>query len=288
MRIRFSLRTLLIGFGVFCASLAFSLRFGPHLHWRFARPKVCAGIVAIPVKPLVAPPPDGDVVTCQIGPISFELPEWMSRTFSVAGSSIMPAIPGLAPEGVDPGGVSFSGADFSGRPCHLHFRLPSPYDGFPQSTISGLPAKKVLSGARLWKEVYGAQSSDFSFGMSPSELRWHQWLLTRRSQESRDVRLLEYLWREDFECCSLTYVQDNYSSPETTICCVNWETVDRNWEGSMYFTSDSINSSHHAGWIRRALATLTIQGDPAALWKRDEATIKSLIKITSRDTPPQE
>jgi len=62
MRIRFSLRTLLIGFGVLCAILAFSLRFGPHLYWRFAQTKIATGIVAIPTKPLVAPLPAGDSV----------------------------------------------------------------------------------------------------------------------------------------------------------------------------------------------------------------------------------
>jgi hypothetical protein len=255
MRIRFSLRTLLIGFAVLCAVLALSLRFGPHLYWRFAQTKIATGVVAIPTKPLVAPPPAGDSVICRVGPFSFELPRSMSQTIDVVS-----------------GGVVFSDSQ-----RQLRFPLPYADNRSLQNTIVGFPAKSSLSFPRLHTEVCEAQSSDFSFGMTNRELRWHQWLLTQRSHISIDLRLVEYAWRPELEGSLFTIG----SAPRV----FQWATVDGRWEGMIYFQDAS---QGNPDWIRRMCATFTVQGDPAVLWHRDEATIKSLIKITPRVEPPQE
>lgn len=68
-----------------------------------------------------------------------------------------------------------------------------------QQVIVDFPDKAKLTFPRLYKEVADVQSSDFSFGMSHRELRWHRWLLSTRSQKGIDIDPIEYLWRPDLE-----------------------------------------------------------------------------------------
>jgi len=172
--------------------------------------------------------------------------------------------------------VVSGGVVFSDSQRKLRFPVPYPDNRSLQNTIIGFPAKSALSFPRLHKEVCEAQSSDFSFGMTNRELRWHQWLLTHRSHISIDLRLIEYAWRPDSEGILLTIG----SAPRV----FQWATVDGRWVGMIYFQDAS---QGNPDWIRRMCATFTVQGDPAVFSDRHDVAIKSLIKITPRDEQPR-
>ena len=89
-RFRFSIRTLLVAVTVFAAALGLSIRFGPHVFYKlFSSPRAVLGVVPrwdpvpIPSKPLIATKTDEVLVKCEIGPLSFEMPETMSRSIVV-------------------------------------------------------------------------------------------------------------------------------------------------------------------------------------------------------------
>ena len=52
------------------ALLGLSIRFGPHLMWRTVQSNISVGIVPILSKPLVAAPPNDNLVMCKVGPVS--------------------------------------------------------------------------------------------------------------------------------------------------------------------------------------------------------------------------
>ena len=252
-RLRFSLRTLLVAVFLVSALLGLSIRFGPHLIWKFVQSDISAGIVPIPSQPLAAAPPKDNLVICNVGPVSFELPAKMAESVSVH-------------RGI--GGVFLR---FYEDDRSLFLQLPKRYLGaLLQHEIDTFPEKSKITFPRLLKEIADGQSADFSFGMSHGELRWHKWVLTTRSRMSSDIDLVQYLWRPDLD----GYLTSEYSYSAHTF---QWATTDRQWEGAMHFRCSSRDDMD---WIRHVCTTFVIQGEPSVFDNRDDASIESMITFT--------
>jgi hypothetical protein len=265
-RFKFSIRTLLITVTVFGAILGLSIRFGPHVVWKlFTSPRAVLRVVPhadpppIPSKRLVATAPDDLVlpandrlVRCEIGPLSFEMPEAMTRP--------------LVERVLDDGHLQFH--DGTRR---ILLQLPQPDDQFFQGQLTSFPDKAKLTYPRLHHEILAAQSSDFSWGMSHRELRWHQWLLSKRVQIFIPIESVEYLWRPDLEG-NLLHLPPG---PE-----FQWATVDLKWQGIINFRGIS---PEDLGWIRHLCTTLVINGDPGEFKGRSGDEIEAMIRITELD-----
>jgi hypothetical protein len=245
--------TLLIAFVVVAALLGLSIRFGPHVMWKTVHSDISSGVAPMPSKPLVDVLPTDDLVMCKAGPVSFELPESMGKNVAVH-------------RGI--GGVFLQ---FHDDDRSLSLELPQRDDGLLQFQIEDFPDKSKLTFPRLYKEIADAQSSDFSFGMSHRELRWHKWLLKNRSQISIEIGLIEFLWRPDLEGNLLSF---------SSVHTFQWATTDRQWEGTMYF---KCSSRDDVDWIRHVCAKFDIEGDPNVFHNRDDATIVSMINFTQMD-----
>src|SRR6185503_7335472 len=138
-----------------------------------------------------------------------------------------------------------------------------------QEEIAEFPEKARLTFPRLQKEIYEAASSDFSFGMSRKELRWHEWLLEYRSPDG-GFDAIEYLWRPDLDG-NLNWSGD--------ACVFQWTTIDGKWSGTIYFRDAS---PKEADWIRHVCTTLALTGDLVAFDHLADATIKSMIQFSAR------
>jgi len=194
-----------------------------------------------------------NLVICNVGPVSFELPAKMANSVAVD-------------RGI--GGVFLR---FYEDDRSLFLQLPKRYRGaLLQHEIDAFPEKSKMTFPRLLKEIDDGQSADFSFGMSHEELRWHKWVLTTRSQMSSDIDLVEYLWRPDLD----GHLTSLYSYSAHTF---QWATTDRQWEGAMYFRCSSRDDMD---WIRHVCTTFVIQGDPSVFDNRDNASIESMITFT--------
>lgn len=265
-RMQFSVRTLLIAFGIVGALLALSIRFGPHVIWKTLHSSTSSAVVPIPSNPLIDVAPDDDLITCHVGPISFELPTSMSNNIEVHGA------------------IGGAFVQFYDRDRSLVLRLPRPANSWLQQQITDIPDKSRLTFPRLYKEIMDAKSADFSFGMTHQELRWHTWLLANRALIGIDIELIEYVWRPDLEGNLLSQVSRRRAragtgpaARPTTIRTFQWSTVDCKWEGTMIF---KFSSPEDVDWIRHACATFAINGDPSVFQGRDDATIRSMVKMT--------
>ncbi len=249
-RLSFSLRSLLIAFAVLAASLGLSVHFGPCVMWKTLHSRISSGVVPIPSKPLVASSPTDDLVTCTVGPVSFEVSEAMAKDVAVH-------------RGI--GGVFLQ---FHDDRRSVSLELPQRADGLLQSEIEDFPEKSRRTFPRLYKEIADAQSSDCSFGTSPREFRWHKWLLTKRSLIGIDIDHIEYLWRPDLEGNLLFFS----SAP-----VFQWATTDRRWQGTMYFRCSQPDD---VDWIRHVCSTFVIKGDPSVFQNRDDAALESMVTLT--------
>lgn len=247
-RFRFSIRSLLIALTVFAAVLALSIQWGPHVAWRTLHSRVSTGVTPLPSQSLVAIAPNEVLVACQVGPVSFELPETLSRSIQVKRGAFL---------------------QFQDNGRSILLLLPSRDLRLLQEQIVDFPDKTKLTHPRLYKEIADAQSSDFSFGMSRRELAWHQWLLSTRSQIGINIDLIEYLWRPDLEGNLISF---------STLQIFEWSTVDCQWEGKIYFRGMSEDDDD---WIRHFCTTFTINGNLEVFKGRDDAAIESLITISA-------
>ncbi len=247
LRRDFSLRTLLVAVATIGAGLALTIRFGPHLVWRTFCSEISRTDHPISTYPLVDAQPDDELVTCQVGPLWFEVPRSLTNAIDVTDSS-------------------------SGGTLILHdgnrsliVRLPRPASHLLQEDITDFSEKAARTFPRLYMEIAESHPDDFSYGMSRRELQWHKWLLTKRSQLPVDS--IEYSWRSDME--GILY--QAWSLHE-----FQWETVDSKWEGTMIFKSSNPDGGQ---WIRHACVSLTINGDLSVIRSYDAAAVRSMIKI---------
>ncbi len=256
MRLKFSLRTILIVLAVLCGALACSIRFGPHILWVIVDSDGSSNVHQIPSKALVSGPSDSPFVTCQVGPLSFALPESLSKNVDVES------------------GLHGQLLVFDDANRVLSFQIPYRYEGF--FTVPGasdFPEKAEWTAPRIHKAILDAASSDFSFAMSHEELRWHKYLLKQRSLRPTDIKSIEYLWRQDLEA-TLISTGDSW--------LFEWSTIDRKWMGKMHFMVPSTSESED--WIRQVCTTFTLNGNPAIFDNLDDKSVELLVSIRPQNS----
>lgn len=249
MRFRFSLRTLFLAVTLFALVLGLSLRFGPHWYWRTVRANVALGKDPIPNKTLVPPQIDEPMVLCRLGPVSWEMPETLSRHFEI-----------------NKGMRYYITFQDNNRPFTI--MLPDrAWGALTPDQRRAFPEKEDLTFTQLFREICNAQSSDFSYGMSLKDLRWHQLLLAYRSLVSFES--VEFLWRDDWEG---SFGQMN------SVRVFQWHTTDGKWEGIFHFSRDP--SPTGEDWMRHVCATFAIEGDLSAFEGMDENSLRAMLQIT--------
>jgi hypothetical protein len=65
-----------------------------------------------------------------------------------------------------------------------------------------------------------------------------------------------------------------------------WGTTDRKSQGALFFRDPVLLSDPSAkstDWIRHACATFSIDGDPSVFDEIDDATLESMVKVSSRE-----
>ena len=253
LRYRFSLRSLLIGLAAVCVVLGLSIRFGPHVLWKTIHSDIASGVDRIPSKPLISVLPDIPLVTCRFGPITFALPDSLSKNVEV-------------------GHILNHGKVVCFKDEHRDVTLQVPYrwEGYYSlPEIEDFPEQSNWTSPRLLKAICEAASSDFSFLMSQKELRWHKYLLNQRSLSSSDVKSIEYLLRQDVEA---TLTQSG------TVWMFSWSTIDRKWSGNVLFHD---RSNGKKDWIHHFCTTFILAGNMAIFeGLYDDRSIKSLIKVS--------
>ncbi len=252
-RFRIPVRTLLIAIAVLAAFLALALRFGPHVVWQTVHSDIASGVLPIPSSPLIVSPPAEDIATCDVGPLSLAIPKSLCNAVEIHH------------------GIGGAYLLFHDNERSIALELPKLDDRMLQEEIAGFPDKARLTFPRLYTEIAAAKSSDFSFGMTHRQLRWHKWLLTCRSQIGSDVASVEYVRRPDIEGNLLSF---------RAVRTFQWSTVDCKWEGAIYFKCASPDD---LDWIRYACATFVINGNPNVFNGCDDAAIKSMIRIRESD-----
>ncbi len=256
MKLRFSLRSLFVVIAGFAVILTLSRYFAPHVSWIRNRPRASLSIQRIPNKPLVARPPDCPVVTCEVGPISFSLPESLSKSVTIQS-------------------VAYSGQEFvfDDGERHLTVQFPLRWDNYYEVPgIKEFPDKAAWTNPRISHAIYDASSSDFSFTMSRQQLRWHKWLIEQRLNRSGShIKSLEYLWGP---CVEGELRKSVYGTHE--IWGFSWSTADRKWVGRVTFTDQSSNDTD---WIRHVCSTFVLNGNPEIFESLDRNSILSLIRF---------
>ena len=254
-RFKWSVRSLLTAIAVLAAVLGLAIRFGPHIIWKTVHSDTANEVFPIPSRPLTDTQPDEELAICSVGPISFELPRVICSNLDVR-------------EGLFTSYLSFHSSDRS-----LSVLLPRPdYTSLSiQNEISEFAPDSRLTFPRLFKEIADAQSSDFSFGMTHRELRWHKWLL-KNHPGPIDVTI-EYLWLDDLE----GVLRTARTNPGRHV--FQWSTVDCNWQGSIHFRSSTPDDRD---WVRHVCATFAINGDPKVLQGRDDVELKSMVQLSAK------
>ncbi len=253
-RITFSLRALLLALGLVALALGLYLRFGEHMAWLLHEDSR-ADLKPIPTRPLIAPPPEEEYLICRIGPLEFEIPTAVSAKVRTEIGTYSTSL--MIYEDM--------------RVVSVH--LPNRSSESFRARLAEFPEKRSLTYPRLQAEAAGVQSSDFSFAMSPRELRWHKWLMGERAVYENDFDFLEYQWRPELEGCLFA------AGPGRDFI---WQSVDLQWSGSFLFTQLGDDDA----WIRRVCATFTLNGDPAELEGLTEAELLALIEFLEPSEPP--
>ncbi|MDB2685581.1 hypothetical protein N9Y42_00015 [Mariniblastus sp.] len=253
---RISIRTLVIGVLLLCVLLGASIQFGSHLRWKITRSEIANGFEAIPTQPLVDVRPNEKLVTCSIGPLTFELPARLTETYEV-------------PRGI--GGKFLNFYDTTGR--QVIVEIPTTQSAQVVIGDIGNPEFAQQSFPRFCKEVVEAQSSDFSWLMTKTQLRNHIFLLEHRAATSDDIVLLEYLWRDDLEA---TLTHSNFFT-------FQWTALDDRLSGTVHFTASSPGETD---WIRHFCTSFRVDGDPLQISTLKDSEFKSMLTVTE-DLGPQ-
>ena len=249
----FSMRALLVAVTVMAIAMALSVRFGPHVLWKTIYRKNSSGTISIPTQPLVDEDPNEELVGCRLGPIFFEIPRSFTDEvefqagklhFRNGEEQVILALPG-------------------------HANMPN---------LAEFPEKAKLTQPQLFREVWDAQSSDFSFSMSVRELRWHQWMLRLRSPGPNTfVSSAEFSWGTDLD--GILGIGDHGAT-------FQWSSTDSKWDGTVYFPRPT---EENLDWIRHLCATLSIDGDLSGLRRLTAAELKTQLRFaySSGATPLQ-
>lgn len=246
-RLKFTVGNMLL----FFATIALLLRFSPHILWKAGRTDISSGVIAIPSMPLAQSRLDDDSrVSCQVGPVSFEIPHSMANNIGVH-------------RGIGGGFLRLQNED-----CSVLVQLPKRNDPSLQGLLNDFPEKANLTFPRLYKEITDAKSSDFSWGMSYKELEWHKWLLSTRAD-------MAWMNIDSVEFLSTPKLEGNLVASSSGHA-FQWSTVDSKWNGVIHFNGSTASD---AKWIRILCSTFTINGDPEMLRGYDEAAIKTMIII---------
>ena len=254
-RFRFSIRTLLIAVTVLAAVLGLWLRFSPHVIFTlFPNPEL-ARVPPGSYRPLVATPPGEQRVRFQAGPLSFELPESLARSVTT----------------IDTGGGRYFRFQADGRTVHV--RVPWPQQDHKWLAVR-FPDRVRTTPPRILQQITAVRVSDFSWSMSAGELRWHEWLLSKRNRDGQPPDM-EFLWRTDLEGVLL--------SPRERQSKFEWATVDCQWSGDIFFVNMSADDHN---WIRHLCATFTVNGDPNIFTRRNEEELKAMIRISEVQRQP--
>ena len=244
---------LLFGIATVACLLAFSVRFGPHLVWRVSYSHTAVGVNSVPCKPLISNALTEEVVSCHVGPFSFELPRSMANPIDVR-------------RGI--GGVNLQFGDGE-RTLILNLTPLENVEIFP---LADFPDKPKLTYARAYKEILTADSHDFSFAMSRDEFRWHKWLLTNRTLIPETIESMEFHRSAELEG-NLLFAP--------SFRCFDWATIDGTWKGTIHFQGspqDDLN------WARHVCTTFAINGDPKVFLGKNDAAIKSLVTTSTLES----
>ena len=247
---RFSIRTLLVCIALVAMLLAAGIRFGAHFVWLAASSRL-RSVESIPTATLVVPPIVEKFGRCEIGPISLDLPMSMHESFKVQR---------------DPrnGSVNLRFTD-SARTVLVNL---TPIRDFAMFPLTGFPDKTDHTHSQLYRQIATVKSSDFSFGMTAEELRWHEWLVTNR-QFMPDVESIEHVDKPEFEGNLLRF------APPTGIAYnFEWATTDGEWNGAVTFHDQTDNPD----WIRFAASTFAVSGDPSVFQNATDSEIESVIR----------
>ena len=201
--------------------LAAGIRLGEHFAW-LANSSLLRTIQAIPATPLVVEPVAEKFTSCTIGPMTLELPASMCQRFDVQR---------------DPGNGSIS-LRFTDNTRTALVNL-TPMRDFVPFQLTGFPDKANQTHFQLCREIAGVRSSDFSFGMTTEQLRWHKWLVTNR-RFVPDVESIEYVETAGLEANLLRFSSVAYN--------YEWGTTDGEWKGAVTFLDPTGNPD----WIRYA------------------------------------
>lgn len=159
--------------------LCVAIRFGPHLAWVTSwQYRATADVRGIPSREMVEVVVPEDWVEVQWGELRFSLPPDVAATRSNVTNSDY--------------------VEFRDGSSHIAVSLPGDYrltDSYWRYMFENLPdrGEEVFSNARLQAEIYAANADDFSWWMSPNELKWHRWrmdmalLLISRGVESVEI-----------------------------------------------------------------------------------------------------
>ena len=139
--------------------------------------------------------------------------------------------------------------------------------------MADFPSKAGRTDFQIYKEIASANSTDFSFGMSTEQLRWHKWLVTNRKFfPSADP--MEFVETRELEA-KLLRLSPNHSSFE-------WETTNGEWKGILRF----IDPTGDPGWIRYVASTFELRGDPSVFLQATDVELKAMVSLSQNASPP--
>lgn len=252
-RLQFWIRSLLACMAVVAMLLAAGIRFGEHIAWLVNRSRLPT-LQAIPATPLVVEPVAEKFTSCTIGPMTLELPASICQRFDVQRSP----------------GISLRFTDGT-RTALINLTPMRDWVGF-QAT--GFPDKANQTHLRLYREIAGVRSSDFSLGMTTEQLRWHKWLVTNR-QFVPHAESIEYVETAGLEANLIRFSSVGYN--------YEWGTTDGKWKGTVMFLDPTGDSD----WIRYAASTFSLCGDPRVLLNATDAELKKLVALSQANAHPE-
>jgi len=182
---QFSLRTMLLAIAVFALLLGLLVRFGPHVWWRFGRPRtVCSRVRRVPTGPMPAAETPDSWVRCRLGSLEVDLPPDLAKGFGTT-----PNASGVA---------CFEG---DGRAMLIH--LPESSEEMVRllkAPAAAFPELRELSPTELRLAMYEASWDDFRWSMSRQEFAKHAFLVSFASLAYvENTQRVETLFRDDIE-----------------------------------------------------------------------------------------
>ncbi len=236
MRVRFSLRTLLLAVAVLCLLLAVAVRFGPHIAWKI-RSRSLPRVERIPTRPLVDRQPSEQLAVCRFGPIHCEVPIAFTRNLAIQRDWEKKVFLIILRDNDG----KFRGA----------IQFPEKGEGYRPWDQTGCPVAANWSLQRIQKAMYDESSRNFSWFMSHRDLAQHAFLISLRSSfvSSDDDTPLEYEWRDDLDGTLV------YSNSHATF---SWSTTMSKANG---FARFNLHESDQDDWIRHFCRTFTVDAD---------------------------